>query len=635
MSWIEKLYDTYECCNGAHQFDTDPLMPICHCMQQAHIEVTIDGSGTYKGARVLQKGEQATVIPCTEDSASRSSNEAPHPLCDKLQYCAATYAKRGGSKKAYWASYHDLLQKWCSSPCAHPKAAAVLAYLDNPKNDVLADLIREKVVVANRSGQLLTEWDSDKPLPPLFKLLVAKQGRRDQGDAIIRWRVNIPGDERSAVWDDPALHFNWIEFYKSLESTHGACCATGADDAILATKHPRGVRWPGDGAKLISSNDETGYTFRGRFRTGTETCSVSFDVTQKAHNALRWLIARQGASGKTAEQVFIAWSVQGERIPDPLKNTEELFLESGDEEPADPQYEGDAGQLFALRLRKLIAGYSTKIGSTGGIVVMGLDSATPGRIAIAFYRELTGSEFLGRVLDWHSSYAWEQKYSKAMHFIGAPSPKDVAEAAFGRRLDDKLRKATIERLLPSIIDGQPLPRDLVLSTAQRVFNRVGLEPWEWEKCLGIACSLYRGWRREMNYHMSLEEKRSSRDYLYGRLLAIADHVEQRALHVAGENRDTSAGRLMQRFANHPHSTWRNIELALAPYQTRLRSKRPALVIRLNGLLDEVMGKFQANDFADDGKLSAEFLLGFHCQRSALWQKPDLNNPEVTEEESIN
>ena len=127
--------------------------------------------------------------------------------------------------------------------------------------------------------------------------------------------------------------------------------------------------------------------------------------------------------------------------------------------------------------------------------------------------------------------------------------------------------------------------------------------------------------------MSLEEGRLSRDYLFGRLLAVADHLEGRALHVAGENRDTNAARLMQRFADHPYSTWRSIELALVPYETRLRAKRPTVLLRLRTLLDEVMGGFQTDDFTADRKLSGEFLLAFHCQRSALWQKPEIPGAE--------
>ena len=88
---------------------------------------------------------------------------------------------------------------------------------------------------------------------------------------------------------------------------------------------------------------------------------------------------------------------------------------------------------------------------------------------------------------------------------------------------------------------------------------------------------------------------------------------------------------MQRFADHPCSTWRSIELALSPYEARLRAKRPPLLVRLKGLLDEVMGKFQTSEFTNDGKLSGEFLLGFHCQRSALWQKPETIGEEADEQ----
>ena len=460
---------------------------------------------------------------------------------------------------------------------------------------------------------------------------MAKQGRRDQGDALVRWRVEIPGDPVSAVWEDTTLQSGWVKFCASQNTRLGVCFVSGNLSVPLASKHPRGVRWPGDGAKLISSNDIQGYTFRGRFKSAEEVCGVGLEVTQKAHNALRWLITRQGDVGKTAEQVFVSWSTAGQSIPDPLKNTAQLFIETPQEDAVEPRYQGDAGQIFALRLNKLIAGYAAKLGPTQGIIVMGLDSANPGRMAIAFYRELTGSEFLARVLAWHNEHAWEQKYSKELHFVGAPAPKDIAEAAYSRRLDDKLCKSTIERLLPCIVDGAPVPRDLVESAARRCCNRVGLKSWEWEKCLGIACSLYRGWRKEEKYQMSLEENRTSRDYLFGRLLAVADHLEQRALYVAGENRDTNAARLMQRFADHPCSTWRSIELALPPYEARLRAKRPALLLRLKGLLDEVMGNFQTSEFTNDGKLSGEFLLGFHCQRSALWQKHESVGEETDEQ----
>ena len=52
----------------------------------------------------------------------------------------------------------------------------------------------------------------------------------------------------------------------------------------------------------------------------------------------------------------------------------------------------NTAQTFATIFNKLIAGYSVKLGITEGINVIGLDSASPGRLAIIFYK-LTGSNF--------------------------------------------------------------------------------------------------------------------------------------------------------------------------------------------------------------------------------------------------
>ncbi len=127
--------------------------------------------------------------------------------------------------------------------------------------------------------------------------------------------------------------------------------------------------------------------------------------------------------------------------------------------------------------------------------------------------------------------------------------------------------------------------------------------------------------------MSLEPNRTTRDYLYGRLLAIAEHIEDRALYLAGERRDTSAAKLMQRFADRPYSTWRTIEISLGPYKTRLRAKRPSFLNEMGRQLDEVMGAFHEQDFTDERRLSGEFLLGYHCQRQALWTRPDVGTDE--------
>ena len=636
MSWIQKLHETYEQNKGHEPSGSKLLMPISHTLQQAHIEITLNTDGNFKSASIVEKVE--TLIPATEKSAGRTGKSPPpHPLCDKVQYCAADYPKHGGAKPSFFKEYEELLSTWCDSEFSHPKAKVVLAYVR--KHNVVADLIKEKILYIGADGKLLKRWSGESPSPVIFRLLTAKDGERDQGDAFVRWQVREADSLNTAVWEDESLHEAWAGFDASKKELKGLCMVTGDAKSPLALSHPKRVRHAGDGAKLISANDSSGYTFRGRFTddTGQQACGVGYEVTQKAHNALRWLIQRQAY--RNDSQFIVSWAVAGKPIPDPFQDSNSLFLSSDEISQSTVENTqsdaGDTGQAFALRLNRAIAGYRARIEATDDIVVMGLDSATPGRMAITFYRELKGAEFLGRIQAWHENLAWPQNFSKESRFVGAPAPRDIAEAAFSTRIgekgepriDDKLRKSTVERLLPCIIDSRPIPRDLVDSVMRRTCNRIGMKHWEWEKTLGITCSLFKGFFKERNYQMTLEIDRTSRDYLYGRLLAIAENIESFALTNAEKNRDTAAAKLMQRFSSRPFSTWKNIELALTPYKSRLRSseRNAGFLSRREKLLDEVVCVFQDGDFTNDRPLSGEFLLGYHCQRQDLYKPSKTDN----------
>jgi len=633
MSWIQRLYETYEQCAGKGIPSRQPLLPISHTVQQAHIEVCIDGEGNFKSARALSPREEI-AIPATEKSAGRTSGEAAHALADKIQYCAGDYQSFGGKKPSYFKGYIEQLRNWCASPHKHTKAQAILDYLE--KGTLVADLLEAKVLYAC-DGILLTAWDSKGEAPPdIFRQLTPKNENgikvQDQGDALLRWRVVIPGDLQDRTWLDDSLYQAWIGYDTSNKQRHGLCMSTGKE-TIIAEQHPAKLRHGGDKAKLISSNDTVGYTFRGRFEEADQACTVGFDVTQKAHNALRWLLSDQKRTFRNGEQRIVAWETAGHDIPSPLHSSDE-FIDDEDELPEGPDAgRQDAGRFFAQRLKRKITGYQSTLGDTARVVVMALDAATTGRMAIIYYRELTGSEFLARIDDWHTRFAWPQHYSKEHSFVGAPAPHDITNAAFGTQdKDSKLLKATIERLLPCIIDAVPLPRDLLQCTFNRAcYPQVGKEPkhgrqklstkrQEWKKTLGIACALYKGSHPQENYQMSLETDRTTRDYLYGRLLAVADRLEGLALYAAGENRDTNAAKLMPRFANHPYSTWTQLELLLTPYKSRLRVKRPQKLVELEKLLQDIMNAFVGDDFRNDKKLSGEFLLAYHCQNKDLWKK---------------
>lgn len=629
MSWISKLCETYErnTASIGNPHDKIPLLPICHTTQMAHIQITLNARGDFLRAAVVPPAEARTIIPCTEDSGGRTSGPTPHPLCDKLQYIAQDYLDFGGGKTPCYNEYMKLLSSWLASTKGNTKLSAIYSY--SSKGRVISDLVHagilhvEKVDGDDTHPKLMTKWTKEGQSPEIFSVLNGTQSW--QADAFIRWIVEIPGELQANVWNDPSLWESWIEYYTSIQPNKDVCYMTG-QITQLAEFNPAKIRRDGDKAKLISANDKDGFTFRGRFRTSQEAFGIGLAVTHKAHNALRWLIARQGTL--SGDQTVVAWAVSGKKIPDPLADTWSLLSSS---EPDFPSAQtGYTAQDFGLRLSKMIHGYSVELGETEEIIVMALDSASKGRMAIRFYRELSGSEFLDRLLSWHLECCWPQRMSKDLVFTGAPAPKDIVTAAYGSMVKTELRNATLERLLPCIIDGNKIPRDLVQSCVRRACNRPHFEKKEWEKTLGIACSLFKKYHIERRYEMALERDRTTRDYLYGRLLALAEHLEARALYLAGEKRESNAAKMMPRFADRPHSTWRTLELSLTPYKTRLRAKSPGFLYILEKEMDEIIATFTIDDFTSERPLTGEFLLGYHCQRSALiTEKP--SNKENTEE----
>lgn len=408
---------------------------------------------------------------------------------------------------------------------------------------------------------------------------------------------------------------------------------------LVTDNHPKYVRREGDNAKIISANDTKGFTFRGRFLDDAQACGVGMKTSQKAHYALAWLISRQGY--QAGNLAVVAWAVSGARVPQP---TEDTYAALYGNLALEESKTADTAQDVGIRLRNKIAGYRQEIGERGDVIIMAVDTATEStaRLSIVYYRYLKGSEFLERIENWHNTCAWRHTYrsinvqdekgklrKRYVPFIGAPAPADIAEAAYGSR-DDKLKKATIKRLLPCIVDGYPIPRDLVESVVRRASNPAGLGGYDWSKALTIACALYRKYKYEKeNFDMALDESRKTRDYLFGRLLAIADVLEERTLSEAEKKRPTNATRYMQQFSQRPFTAWKQIHELLTPYLMRQGDNASYY----KWLIGQVEDLFIPDDFISNKPLTGEYLLGYYCQRQKMWEKKD--KPASEEKENAN
>ncbi|RCX20103.1 CRISPR-associated Csd1 family protein [Anaerobacterium chartisolvens] len=639
MSWMSMLYKTYENCEskvGKSEFGETPLLPISHTTQIAQLEamITEDGEWVDFQARVLPKEEGTTIIPCTEDSATRSGTfPPPHPLFDKLQYLAGDYERFGGEKgMEFYKRYISQLEDWHSSDFSIPQIRAVLKYLK--KGTLIADLVREGILHCGDDGKLLDKWNgAADSMPQYFKSFSISQK-----DAFIRFRVKRSSGKPESVWLSESVWNSFIGYYRSCQSDRGLCYVQGTE-VPCTEKAPSKIRNSGDKAKLISANDSTGFTYRGRFKDRTQALAVGYETSQKAHNALRWLLDKKGH--RNGEQAFVAWGIEDQPMPPFMGDGFDMLIQ---EELAG---ENSTREEYAERFRKSMAGYGSKLGDNDDVVVMGVDSATPGRLSVIYYRELKGSELLGSLNNWHSTCCWHHQYKKVedgkdekgkpknkyVDFYGAPAPEDIVFAAYGSSAGDKLKKATVERLLPCIIDRAAIPSDIVRCAAARGSNPVAMEPWEYKKTLSIACALIRKYYNDKEgekWSMSIEQT-NDRSYLFGRLLACAHALEAYALFVAGEKgRQTNAERYHCQFSKRPSKTWVIINERLDPYIKRLGSRAN----RYQNAIIEITDKITFNNFTNDA-LSEVYLLGYASQLQYFKESRKASDDNGAQEEKTN
>lgn len=616
----------------------DKPMPPGHSKVKAHIEVTLDEDGNFICAVPLNF--EVTVVPTTNASAGRTNGGAPHPLCDKLQYVAGDYDKYITGRKSYFndhgkgknkqKGYLSLLTQWADYS-GDPMLAAVKQYVE--KRTLISDLITSGIFQDTADG---LKWDV----------------KEEPRNAYVRWVVNIPGQMENKTWDNPVLVESWINFCLSHGEEKGMCFVTG-EEAVSYDNHPAQLRFSGDRAKLISSNDDSGFTFRGLFRDSSEACLISWEASQKAHALLRWIIERQGI--RNGSQAIAIWSTKHIDTPDVFASTHDLV---GDDcffkfEPGNTV--SDAGQDYAVRLRKKILGLQQccadqlKVQDIGqdNIAVAIFDSPTSeknGRMAIMYYSETADSDFFVRVADYHTRYAWEQRTGKWQYY-GVPSVMDITRVVCHGTLkrkdkDDTGRhwKSIVTKLLTTIIHGTPMPLEIVNAVCRQAVRPMGKEPWEREAILRMACGLYNGSIEQRRYDMALDRTITSRGYVFGRGLALIDQIESHAIATAGEGRkrDTNAARLMTQYQQRPAATWQILNNKLGSYKDRLmRAGRYGSLVFYEREMAEILSQFSYGDFCSDAPLGPEFCLGYYCEKQFLWDHlRKENKDEIKEIENI-
>ena len=112
----------------------------------------------------------------------------------------------------------------------------------------------------------------------------------------------------------------------------------------------------------------------------------------------------------------MVWCVGGEDIPTPLQDTYDITAGGdpfGDEAPA-AIYNSE--RQYAKLVELAVNGYKYKIPDNDNVIIMILESATPGRLSITYYREFSPNDYLDRIKTWHTTCVWNHKYKQSARF---------------------------------------------------------------------------------------------------------------------------------------------------------------------------------------------------------------------------
>lgn len=584
MGWMEKLCETYDYAieRGAAYDENNPLPEMGFTMENVQAEVRLTEQGEFYDAVMIPLEKRPQPVPATPYSiVARGAPVQPHPIFDKV-------------KELCTERQLSILNEWCKESDVPDDVKIIYSYLS--KKTLCSDLKKE----FEKKGI------KDDPEKTFVCFIIS--------DKLMKSRKFI---------------LSWKKHFYTLcrELTDDICYATGEITGI-ARKHPFAFGTN----MLVSMVDENCY---GRFGNNAQNAvSIGLETTLKAHHTRRWLMKRQGRRLYGME--FVAW--------DTFDFDRELPFDGSGYGADELKEDMETGEIDAKALAKASDGiWSRKIeelqsysfDELSTIVVMGVDSATgKGRASIVYYQEFEPQRYLDNLMNWYHSCIWIRYAPQYQDYVKfTPSIDDICNLIYGAGDDKsilKLKKNLCKELISCITACRHLPKNIIMAGFCKAANPFSFRSknggkWsrrEWEKAVSVICAMINKKNKEEgdDVKMALDENDTNRDYLYGRLLAIADMVEYFAMKpergdekTSDDVRMTNAMRYMQRYVQKPADTWLMLRTQLlAPYFNRLNTGSRIYYERA---IEDIESRIVTEDISNK-PLGPRFLQGFSCQKMA-------------------
>ena len=656
MSVLSALYQTYDNALQDDMIDRTELLnqqtvllPAYHSNKRSTgardiIEVTLSEEGDFIKAEWLQK-DQIVIFPITESSIIRAGSViAPHPLCDELSYIAKEY------DVAKHNEYNNALKDW-------------ITYAQNNSFSPLLDTV---------SSYLFKETIFQDCVPLLFSginyrihddySICLNPGEKSEkvvelNKTFVTFQVEIESstEPNLTVSTNREIHLNYIGYVREgNKHKPQVMCDISNEETYCISRH-RGLL---GNAKLISisNHDETYY---GRFSEGKEIIHIGYEVSQKIHLMVKYLLENSQNRKKLGESSYlINW------FSDDIENIETVNLTSTispyDDLDEDDMEEDISPRTLGGGVSSTINDYITGkkrdvMNPEGKFYLIILDKIANGRISVKYFKELPKSDLLERVEGWYLTTSWpfyNGKTKRVSH--QTPSLFYFADAIYGNENSkgfleckaEKLRTKTVERLLSCILEGKKIPLDIKNRMFENLCRRSSYDK-TWNSALSVGCSIFKKYqidnqiRREVKE--VLESDKPDRSYLYGRLRAVYEKLEQDAVGINSsgkvEKRTTNAERLWTTYTKMPARTLQILEEKIRPYKDRLKKNNYGTAVFYDNLTTNIvnqLSELQNFEKEKNNPLNEEFIFGYYAQKQEFYRKHEknLNSNEETKIEEV-
>lgn len=604
-----------------HDGDNTVLLPLYHTNLKARgediVQVTLNTDGEIFKVEFLPK-DQIILFPVTNDSVARSGKNPPsHPLVDKMNYLAS-------EEKEAHQMYLDAFNSWYHSV----EEGEVKRYLTIIKkvinrSDFFDQILKNLFPKSNyRQTGFIVETQTEEN---------KKNSKVDFSKVFVTFVINdFLGYKNVSVTEYVALHQTYIQYVESQNREKGYCNISGNFEQ-LTQKH-RGLM---GNAKLISVSNNI-ETYKGRFQAKTDIIQVGYQTSEKIHLMLKYLLENKNSRRWLGgQQYLVNWF------------SEDIANQSGiDIMNLSSLYQFSSNQAKQIQKPVTSSNRSVndpfvsgakKITNRSGYYIAIIDKSSNGRISLKYFRELNVSQLKKRLEDWQRLYNWEFYYPlEKTKKPRIPSFSQIILAAYGVERDKKLQldndsfqKDQFQKLVVCLIDGRPIPSNILSALDQRIRKRLNYAD-TWRQIEFTTLALYSHYNgKELSPVLDKENK--NRSYLFGRLLALFERIEEATyLKEEGVSRNTNAQKFWTTYTNKPASTMQILFERIKPYEKRLGQSNYGLLVKIQKEEKEVIQLLHEN-YLDKKELNQpldyHFIFGYYAQMQYLFTKNEKKESE--------